>query len=91
MSEGKLDVEVDVVPQDEFRELGEAFNDMVRSLRASREALHHQVRENERLLVSLLPASGAALVREGTSGSAALVRRRHGRLRQPWRLRLAAA
>ncbi len=67
VSEGKLDVEVDVVPQDEFRELGEAFNDMVRSLRASRAALDHQVRENERLLVSLLPASAAAQVREGTA------------------------
>lgn len=67
VSEGALDVEVDVVPQDEFRELGEAFNDMVRSLRASREALDHQVRENERLLVSLLPASATAQVREGTA------------------------
>ena len=67
VSEGALDVEVDVVPQDEFRELGEAFNDMVRSLRASREALNHQVRENERLLVSLLPASATAQVREGTA------------------------
>ena len=67
VSEGGLDAEVDVVPQDEFRELGEAFNDMVRSLRTSREALDHQVQENERLLFSLLPASAAAQVREGTA------------------------
>jgi class 3 adenylate cyclase len=65
VSEGELDVKVDVAPQDEFRELGEAFNDMVQSLRASREALNHQVRENERLLVSLLPASAAAQMRDG--------------------------
>jgi class 3 adenylate cyclase len=40
---------------------------MVSSLRTSREALDRQVQENERLLVSLLPASGAAQVRGGTA------------------------
>jgi class 3 adenylate cyclase len=66
VSQGALDVRVDVAPQDEFRELGEAFNEMVRNLRESRQALHSQVQENERLLLSLLPASGAAQVRGGT-------------------------
>ena len=62
-----LDVQVDVTPDDEYRELGEAFNEMVRSLRDSREDLDRQVQENERLLQSLLPASAAAQVRGGTS------------------------
>jgi class 3 adenylate cyclase len=65
VSQGALDFTVEVAPQDEFRELGEAFNDMVRSLRESRAALHAQVEENERMLLSLLPASGAAQMRGG--------------------------
>jgi class 3 adenylate cyclase len=67
VSEGALDVQVDVAPDDEYRELGEAFNEMVRNVRRSREDLDRQVEENERLLQSLLPASAAAQVREGTS------------------------
>ena len=53
VSQGTLDVQVDVAPDDEYRELGEAFNEMVRSLRSSREDLDRQVQENERLLQSL--------------------------------------
>jgi class 3 adenylate cyclase len=67
VSTGELDVKVDLIATDEYRELGEAFNEMVTSLRTSREELDRQVMENERLLVSLLPASGAAQVREGTA------------------------
>jgi class 3 adenylate cyclase len=67
VSKGTLDVQVDVAPDDEYRELGEAFNEMVRNLRDSREDLDRQVQENERLLQSLLPASAAAQVRGGTS------------------------
>ena len=40
---------------------------MVTSLRTNRQELDRQVLENERLLVSLLPASGAAHVREGNA------------------------
>jgi class 3 adenylate cyclase len=67
VSKGALDVKVDVTGTDEYRELGEAFNEMVASLRTNRQALDSQVMENERLLVSLLPASGAAYVRDGTA------------------------
>ena len=67
VSKGFLDVEVKVDAHDEYRELGEAFNEMVANLRASRQALDRQVLENERLLMSLLPASGAAQVREGNA------------------------
>ena len=67
VAKGTLDVQVDVAPDDEYRELGEAFNEMVRNLRSSREDLDRQVEENERLLQSLLPASAAAQVRGGTS------------------------
>jgi class 3 adenylate cyclase len=67
VSQGALDVKVDVTATDEYRELGEAFNEMVASLRTNRQELDRQVLENERLLVSLLPASGAAHVREGNA------------------------
>ncbi len=66
VSAGNLETRVEVVAHDEFRELGEAFNDMVRNLGASRAALDAQVQANERLLLSLLPASGAAQVRGGS-------------------------
>jgi len=67
VSQGALDVRVEVIATDEYRELGEAFNDMVASLRINRAELDRQVLENERLLVSLLPASGAAHVRDGNA------------------------
>jgi len=67
VSQGVLDVKVEVNATDEYRELGEAFNEMVASVRTNRQELDRQVLENERLLVSLLPASGAAHVREGNA------------------------
>jgi class 3 adenylate cyclase len=67
VSKGALDVEVEVNGHDEYRELGEVFNEMVSNLRTSRQQLQSQVMENERLLMSLLPASGAAQVREGNA------------------------
>ena len=67
VSQGALDVKVDVTATDEYRELGEAFNEMVESLRTNRQELDRQVLENERLLVSLLPASGAAHLRDGNA------------------------
>jgi class 3 adenylate cyclase len=67
VSQGALDVKVDVTATDEYRELGEAFNEMVASLRINRAELDRQVLENERLLVSLLPASGAAHMRDGNA------------------------
>ena len=67
VSLGDLDVKVELNATDEYRELGEAFNEMVTSLRTNREELDRQVLENERLLVSLLPASGAAQMRDGNA------------------------
>src|SRR6266498_1215224 len=67
VSQGDLDVKVEVIASDEYRELGEAFNEMVASLRTNQQELDRQVLENERLLVSLLPASGAAQMRDGNA------------------------
>ena len=65
ISRGDLDGEVPLANSPEFRLLGSAFNDMTRNLRANRDQMQEQVQETERLLLSLLPASGAAHVREG--------------------------
>ncbi len=65
VSGGRLDVQVPLHHIHEYRKLGEAFNAMVKSLGASRSALDRKVEENEQLLDSLLPASGAAQVRGG--------------------------
>ena len=65
VSGGRLDVQVPLHHIHEYRKLGEAFNAMVKSLGASRTALDRKVEENEQLLDSLLPASGAARVRGG--------------------------
>jgi class 3 adenylate cyclase len=65
VSMGELDTKVELLASDEYRDLGDAFNEMVTSLRTNREELDRQVEENERLLVSLLPASGAAQMRDG--------------------------
>ncbi|MGZ6161745.1 MAG: adenylate/guanylate cyclase domain-containing protein [Myxococcaceae bacterium] len=65
VSAGRLDVQVPLHRIHEYRKLGEAFNAMVKSLGASRSALDRKIEENEQLLDSLLPASGAAQVRGG--------------------------
>jgi len=69
VSAGELDVEVPLAEASEYRVLGQAFNEMVSSLRTSRQELDRQVQETERLLLSLLPASGAAQVMEGRQGA----------------------
>jgi class 3 adenylate cyclase len=58
-------VRVHVDSQDEFRELAQAFNDMTGSLDTKTEQLEQKVRENEELLLNILPAPVAARLREG--------------------------
>jgi class 3 adenylate cyclase len=60
VSAGKVDVQVAVTSQDEFRELAETFNEMMRSLKQKSELLEQKVRENEELLLNILPGSAAA-------------------------------
>ena len=91
VSQGTLDVEVEVNAHDEYRELGEAFNDMVSSLRASRQDLSRQVQENERLLMSLLPDFGCSAGARRERGRAPVVRRRQRRLYQSGGVRVSRA
>jgi class 3 adenylate cyclase len=62
---GETDVRVDVDSQDEFGELGRTFNEMAESIRGQKERLEVQVRENQELLLSILPASAVAQRQEG--------------------------
>jgi class 3 adenylate cyclase len=60
-----VDVQVPVNSRDEFRELADAFNEMTRSLKAKTEQLEEKARENEELLLNILPAPAAQRLREG--------------------------
>jgi len=62
---GEIDVKVEVNSRDEFGELGQVFNQMSDSIRAQTEKLEAQVRENQELLLSILPASAVAQRQEG--------------------------
>jgi len=65
VSAGRVDVQVPANSRDEFRELADAFNQMTRGLKAKTEQLEHKARENEELLLSILPAPAAQRLREG--------------------------
>lgn len=62
---GETDVKVNVQSRDEFGELGRVFNQMSDSIRAQTEKLETQVRENQELLLNILPASAVAQRQEG--------------------------
>jgi class 3 adenylate cyclase len=65
LESGKTDVVVNLDSKDEFQELGSAFNAMSRSLAAKSELLNQKIRENEDLLLNILPGPAAARMREG--------------------------
>jgi class 3 adenylate cyclase len=62
---GDFAARVDARSNDEFGDLGSAFNDMARSLQTKQELLDRQHEENERLLRSLMPDRVARRYREG--------------------------
>ncbi|MFS0894870.1 adenylate/guanylate cyclase domain-containing protein [Microbacterium sp. 179-I 3D3 NHS] len=65
VAEGDLDVQVPQGSRDEFGDLGSAFNDMASSLRIKQELIEEQQRENEKLLLTLMPESVAAKYKQG--------------------------
>lgn len=62
---GETGVQVAVNSGDEFGVLGNVFNGMSKSIQSQTDKLEQQVRENEELLESILPASAIAQRREG--------------------------
>ena len=62
---GELDVRVDLQSRDEFGELAVVFNEMANNLRRQRGELEDRARENQELLLNILPASAVELRRDG--------------------------
>ena len=65
VGQGDHDAEVTPPRDPELRVLGESLNRMIASLRRQKAEAVSQAQESEKLLESLLPASGAAQMREG--------------------------
>lgn len=65
ISAGDYNVRLPVQTRDEFGDLTVAFNDMSRNLAIKEELLTEQRRENDRLLLSLMPEPVVARYREG--------------------------
>ena len=62
---GNLGAQVDSRGGGEFADLGQAFNDMSRSLQIKQELLDAQLAENDRLLLSIMPETVADRYRNG--------------------------
>ncbi len=62
---GQLDAIASLKSEDEFGELAQSFNAMVRSLRAQTNLVEEKNRENEQLLLSIFPAAIAKRLKRG--------------------------
>ena len=65
ISSGDYGTTIPVVSRDEFGDLTVAFNDMSRNLAIKEDLLNEQRRENDRLLLSLMPEQMVARYRDG--------------------------
>ncbi len=65
ISSGDYDINIPVTSRDEISDLTAAFNEMSRSLAIKEELLNEQRRENESLLLALMPESVLRRYREG--------------------------
>lgn len=65
ISSGDYGITVPVVSRDEFGDLTVAFNDMSRNLGIKEDLLNEQRRENDRIMLSLMPEQVVARYREG--------------------------
>jgi class 3 adenylate cyclase len=71
ISSGDYDVKIPVTSRDEIGDLTAAFNEMSRNLEIKEQLLNDQRRENERLLLSLMPEPVVQRYREGEQTIAA--------------------
>ena len=65
ISSGAYGVTIPLVSRDEFGDLTVAFNDMSRNLAIKEDLLTEQKRENDRIMLSLMPEQVVARYREG--------------------------
>ena len=62
---GQKDVAVTVTSDDEFGELSKSFNQMANNLAQREDSINTQLAENDRLLLSILPAKTAERLKKG--------------------------
>ncbi|OBK21830.1 cyclase [Mycobacterium asiaticum] len=67
ISSGDYEVSIPITSRDEIGDLTGAFNEMSRNLAIKEELLNEQRRENDRLLLALMPESVVQRYREGES------------------------
>lgn len=65
VGKGSTDVRVKIKSRDEFRELGDSFNEMVDNLDRQKKLVQEKNEENEALLLSILPEPVAQRVKKG--------------------------
>lgn len=65
VGKGNTDVRVKIKSKDEFRELGDSFNEMVDNLDHQKKLVQEKNEENESLLLSILPEPVAKRVKKG--------------------------
>jgi class 3 adenylate cyclase len=65
LGDGDTNVQVKIKSADEFGLLGLIFNEMAENIKLQKEKLETQVRENQELLLNILPASAVAQRKEG--------------------------
>ncbi|MEZ0364464.1 adenylate/guanylate cyclase domain-containing protein [Mycobacterium sp. pUA109] len=65
ISAGDYDIDLPVLSRDELGDLTVAFNDMGRNLTLKQELINEQRRENDRLLLSVMPEPAVQRYREG--------------------------
>jgi class 3 adenylate cyclase len=65
LGDGDTNVQVKIKSADEFGLLGLIFNEMAENIKLQKEKLETQVRENQELLLNILPASAVAQRQEG--------------------------
>ncbi|MDY6802890.1 MAG: adenylate/guanylate cyclase domain-containing protein [Cyanobacteriota bacterium] len=65
VGDGELDVEVKLNSKDEFGELAHTFNEMVRGIRQQTKLIEEKNRENEELLLNILPTAVAERMKKG--------------------------
>jgi len=65
IASGEKDVAVNVTSDDEFGELSHSFNQMAHNLAQREDSINTQLAENDRLLLSILPAKTAERLKRG--------------------------
>lgn len=65
VGDGQMDAIAPLESQDEFGELAQSFNAMVRNLRTQTNVIEEKNRENEQLLLSIFPAAVAKRLKNG--------------------------